>query len=243
MNDSDLYVLNIGSKKYSSWSLRVWLLMKVKKIPFRENIIPFVNIAGKREFNTETKRKILLVSKTMKVPSLGTQSTSISESLPILEYLNDDWPEKKLWPEDIFDRAAARMLAGALYSSFHQTKLYMPFVGDGRKRTKRLLANKGIRSELDILLNILPNMDKIVENRYLYGDFSIADAMLIPLLMRYYCYNIIIPNHLKSYIERAMSLPEIKDWIKGAQQEKEIIKEIEDIYIKFPQIASVKYKL
>ena len=217
--------------------------MNKKCISFNENIIPFVNVKNKREFSYETKKRISQISNTMKVPSLKSGNLCISESLPILEYLNEMHPEKKLWPADIYKRTMARMLAGALYSGFHNTILYLPFVGDGRKKCVKTEIKGKLKDELNILLNILPSMNKMTKHEYLYGDFSIADAMLIPFLIRYYSYGVQIPVQLDSYLEHIIFSPEVQSWMVVAQNECEVIKEIEDIYVNFPNRNSVEYKL
>lgn len=243
MNSTNNYVLNIGSKKYSSWSLRVWLLMKVKGIHFDENIIPFITALGKREFDNNTKLKIFSISKTGRVPSLSINNISISESLVILEYLNDSFPDLSLWPNDIYKRASARVLSGALYSGFHATKLSLPFVGDGRKKNTKTSLTGHLKNDLDILLNLLPDTLDTTNGKYIFDTFSIADAMLIPFLLRYYSYNIDIPDNLASYLEAVISSEPMQSWIAAAQEESEEIIEIEQIYTNFPKRASVEYKL
>lgn len=237
------YNLNIGSKRYSSWSLRVWLLMMMKDVAFDERLIPFINVQGKREFNDETKRNIASVSKTAKLPSLSNGSTTLSESLPILEFLNEAHPDKNLWPVSSDERAHARMLAGAIYSGFHGTKLALPFLGDGRRKENPSQLEGTLEAEMKILQAILLETNIGSSDRYLYGDFTIADAMLIPLLMRYRSYNVIVSQQMNSYIEFAWNSHALQKWIAEAQVESERIEDIEQIYSAFPKRAEVKYKL
>ena len=98
--------LVIGNKNYSSWSLRPWLAMQVAGIPFEEVII---------QLDTpETRANILKWSPAGRVPVLIDGDTTVWESLAILEYLAEKFPQRNIWPERIEERAMARAISAGI---------------------------------------------------------------------------------------------------------------------------------
>ena len=102
--------LIIGNKNYSSWSMRPWIAMKAAGIAFDEVVI---------SLNAEDfKARLLKVSGTGKVPTLIDGDIKVWESLAILEYLADKYPDKNLWPRDPAARAHARSFANEMHAGF-----------------------------------------------------------------------------------------------------------------------------
>src|SRR5262245_58023890 len=95
--------LIIGNKNYSSWSLRPWIAMKVAGIPFDEQVISLDA--------TDFKTRVTRFSGTGKVPVLIDGDVHVWESLAILEYLDEKFPQARLWPGDPQARAHARAVA------------------------------------------------------------------------------------------------------------------------------------
>jgi glutathione S-transferase len=102
--------LFIGNKCFSSWSLRAWIALKIHGIPFKETVI--------RLRQPETKANIRVLARSEKVPCLHHGSTVIWESLSILEYLAETFPELKFWPEERHARALARSISAEMHSGF-----------------------------------------------------------------------------------------------------------------------------
>jgi glutathione S-transferase len=101
--------LVIGNKNYSSWSMRPWLALRANNIDFEEVLIPlYTGEAG--------KKRILDVSRSGKVPVLIDGDVTIWDSLAIIEYLDERFPEKRLWPEDRAQRAHARSISAEMHS-------------------------------------------------------------------------------------------------------------------------------
>ena len=95
--------LVIGNKNYSSWSMRPWLALRANNIPFEETFIPlYTNVQADKE-------KILSFSHSGKVPALIDGDVTVWDSLAIIEYLAEKFPETRLWPEDRAARAHARL--------------------------------------------------------------------------------------------------------------------------------------
>jgi glutathione S-transferase len=108
--DMSELTLVIGNKNYSSWSLRPWIAMKTLGIDFRETMIPFDFEGG----NTAIKA----VSGSGKVPMLIDGDLKIWESLAILEYFAERFPERNVWPADAARRAVARSVASEMATGF-----------------------------------------------------------------------------------------------------------------------------
>src|SRR5205085_3794645 len=102
--------LIIGNKNYSSWSLRPWLAMKVAGIPFEEEVISLDA--------ADFKPRVSKISGSGKVPALDDGRVQVWESLAILEYLAEMFPQAGLWPRDAAARARARAIAAELHAGF-----------------------------------------------------------------------------------------------------------------------------
>ena len=96
--------LYIANKNYSSWSMRAWLVLEAFNIPYSETLIPY----DKEGHIGQFKKAVLTVNPNGKVPILLHDDFMVWDSLAISEYLADLFPEKKLWPENIQQRAKAR---------------------------------------------------------------------------------------------------------------------------------------
>jgi glutathione S-transferase len=92
--------LILGNKNYSSWSWRPWIAMKVAGLAFDEEVISL----NAPDF----KQRLLQVSGTGKVPTLIDGDIHVWESLAILEYVAEKFPQAKLWPADRSAHARAR---------------------------------------------------------------------------------------------------------------------------------------
>ena len=110
--------LFIGNKAYSSWSLRPWLLMRALNIPFEERIVPLY-VDGSRE-------KMLGEAPTGKVPVLRDGDLAVWDSLAIVEYLAETFPEKNIWPTEAAERARARSLCAEMHSGFQALRKNCP---------------------------------------------------------------------------------------------------------------------
>src|SRR5258708_33641828 len=102
--------LVIGNKNYSSWSFRPWIATKVANIPFDETVISL----NAPDF----KEHLLKISGTGRVPALVDGNVHVWESLAILEYLADTFPDRRLWPADPAARAHARAIASEMHAGF-----------------------------------------------------------------------------------------------------------------------------
>src|SRR6201747_298641 len=103
--------LVIGNKNYSSWSMRPWLALRANNIAFEEIFIPLYT--GEAD-----KQRILSFTHSGKVPALIDGDVTVWDSLAIIEYLAERFPEARLWPEDRTSRAHARSISAEMHSGF-----------------------------------------------------------------------------------------------------------------------------
>ena len=209
------YTLVLGTRDWSSWSLRPWLAMRAMGAPFEEIVI--------RLRQPESKDAILAHSHAGKVPVLKIAEAGrehvVWDSLAICETLAERHPEARLWPDDPAMRAEARAYACEMHSGFPDVRdqLSMDFVRrvptpELRDETKAQLARI-----IDAWTHALTRHSDA--NGFLFGRFSIADCMYAPVCSRFVTYGIETPRLVGEYIARMMALPAMRDWAKASQEE------------------------
>ncbi len=203
-------ILVIGNKNYSSWSLRPWIAMKVLGLEFDEKYIPL--------YGPGAKEQILLESPAGKVPILVDGATRVWDSLAILEYLAEKHP---LWPSGREARAAARTVSAEMHSGFTNLRNHMSM--NVRKRYPGKGRTPEVRAEIQ-RINAIWSQAK---GPFLFGEFSAADAMYAPVVLRFRTYDVKVDN--RAYYDRMLALPAMKDWIASAEREKESIPQF-DLY-------------
>src|SRR5262245_31282003 len=110
--------LIIGNKNYSSWSFGPWIAMKVAGIAFEEEVISLDA--------PDFKARVTRISGTGKVPALADGDIHVWESLAILDYLAEKFPEKRLWPAEPRPRALARAIAAEMHAGFVPLRRHCP---------------------------------------------------------------------------------------------------------------------
>lgn len=209
-----MLTLHIGDKNLSSWSLRPWLLLKQADIPFTENMIRF----GR----ADTRAQMLKQSPTGLVPCLVDGKTAVWDSLAIAEYVAESFPEKQLWPSDKAARAEARSISAEMHSGFSALRTVWPmnFARVGMKHIQPDAVRADIARVADIWEGARRRFGEASGGPFLYGKFSIADAMYAPVVSRFQTYG---PVHLPPLAEswRALmwALPAMREWGEGARAE------------------------
>jgi glutathione S-transferase len=213
--------LVVGNKNYSSWSLRPWLAMKVAGIAFEEQRIPL--------YGPESKQAILAYSPAGKVPCLVADAAggklSIWDSLAICEYLAEIQPT--LWPADPAARAVARSVSAEMHSGFQNLRTHMSM--NIRKRHP----GKGRTPEVFADIARIVAMWSDCRARfgtggpYLFGRFSIADAMYAPVVLRFGTYEVELPGACRAYADAIVALPAMQEWIAAAKAETETLPQFE----------------
>ena len=207
-------VLVIGNKAYSSWSLRPWLLMKQAGIGFEEIRLSL--------YEDGAKQKILQHSATGKVPVLKDGGLTIWDSLAICEYLAEQYPEKRLWPSDSAARAHARSISAEMHSGFINLRSQMPMNVrreiSGRANTSEVVADV---ARIEMIWNDCRSRHG-ARGAFLFGAFSIADAMYAPVVSRLRTYGVPLAAEAGKYAASIHALPAMQEWIAGANAETEV---------------------
>lgn len=201
-------LLIIGNKRYSSWSLRPWVLMKHFNIPFEEKLIPLDQ--------PQTGVEIHRFSPSGKVPALVDGETTVWESLAIAEYLNEKFPEKGMWPSNLKEKALARSIANEMHAGFQTMRTLMPH--DLRKQAENFDWSPAL-SDIGRVKKIWASCLQASGGPFLFGDFSIADAMYAPVVNRFVSYGVPLASEEKRYVHAIRSLPSHKEWIDQALSE------------------------
>jgi glutathione S-transferase len=207
-------ILVIGNKAYSSWSMRPWLLMKQSGIPFEEVRLSL--------YAEGAKQNILRHSPTGKVPVLNDGGLTIWDSLAICEYLAEKYPHMRLWPADVKWRAHARAISAEMHSGFAHLRTQMPM--NVRREIPGRTRTPEVSAEVARIEAIWNQCRKEYGSRgaFLFGDFSIADAMYAPVVSRLHTYRVTLDGLAAQYASAIHALPAMLEWIAGARAETEV---------------------
>jgi len=203
--------LVIGNKNYSSWSLRPWMALSMAHIPFDETIIPLNR--------PQTKKLITEHSGAGKVPVLRHGKLTIWESLAILEYLAEIFPDKKLWPEGKAARAAARSAASEMHCGFAALRSACPMNLHRSRRTIQL--SDMVKADIARIDTLWRDCRRAYGKKgsFLFGGFGNADAMFAPVVTRFDTYDIKVSPESRAYVDAVLATPAFQAWKAAALQE------------------------
>ena len=212
MSDLHLY---IGNKNYSSWSLRAWLALKQTGAAFAETVIPLY-----RDDSTAT---LAQYSPSGRVPVLQHRDRAIWESLAIGEYLAELFPEAGLWPQEPYARAVARAVSNEMHAGFTALRTYLPMDmrARGRQHAGGQVVAQDVRRIVDLWSDCRQRFGK--QGSFLFGAYSLADAMYAPVVSRFITYGISVEGQAARYLEAAWSWPALQVWAEAAQAEPWVI--------------------
>lgn len=205
--------LVIGSKRWSSWSLRPWIALKEARIPFKEIIIPLRQ--------PDTHALILEYSPAGKVPILIDRHDIIWESLAILDYLALRYPEAGLWPHDLSATACARSIAAEMHAGFADLRRELPMDVASILPTPPL--SPQARADVDRVQAIWCDARTRFggSGPFLFGRFSNADSMFAPVATRFRTYQLELDPICRSYMQTLLCLPSMIDWYRAGANEIE----------------------
>lgn len=204
--------LILGNKNYSSWSLRPWIAMRHAEIDFDEMVIPLYE-PGSRE-------KILSHSPSGKVPCLIDGGVTVWESLAILDYLADKFPEKNLWPADQKARGLARAVSAEMHAGFGPLRQHCP-MNMRRDPAKKRELTPDVEKDVARIEAIWNECRGKFGSGgdFLFGAFSNADAMYAPVVSRFATYGISVGPAARAYMDAVMALPAWREWEKAGRAE------------------------
>ena len=202
--------LYIGNKKYSSWSLRPWLVLKHFAIPFTEQVIPLDL--------PETRGQIEVVSPSGRVPTLVHEGRTIWESLAICEYVAELHPELALWPISRSERALARSISHEMHAGFRDLRENCPM--KVTEIFKGFQARPGAIADIQRIDRLWRDALEKSGGPFLFGRFTIADAMYAPVAFRIRSYELPISSIGSRYVKNLLEHPGMRQWQTEAEKEK-----------------------
>ncbi|MEM9330194.1 MAG: glutathione S-transferase family protein [Pseudomonadota bacterium] len=205
--------LFIGNKNYSSWSFRPWLGMKMQDIAFEEVLIPFEDEIGNPKFKE--------FSPTGKVPCLTDGDLTVWESLAILEYVADKFPQKEFWPHDIQKRAVARAVAHEMHGGFSALRSECPM--NMRRKHEAIQVSESVRKDVSRIEELWDQCLQMSGGPFLFGSFTNADAMFAPVVNRLEIYVLSKADSVLRYTESMKGLTHWIEWDKAGRQEPWIV--------------------
>ncbi|MDK9694855.1 MAG: glutathione S-transferase family protein [Siculibacillus sp.] len=207
--------LVIGNKRYSSWSLRPWLLMTHFGIPFEE--VPV--LLDTPDF----KPTVMRYSASGKVPCLVDGDIHVHETLAIVEFLAESFPDLAIWPRDRAARALARALSNEMHAGFTGLRAACPM----NLRRRFAFKDRGPAAAADVTRIVAAWRDARArfgaEGPFLFGAFTAADAMFAPVVTRLDTYSWPVAADTRAYMDAVLTLPAFLAWKAGADAETEIV--------------------
>lgn len=214
--------LVIGNKNYSSWSMRPWLALRANNIAFEEVFIPLYT-------GDADKQRILGFSRAGKVPTLIDGDVTVWDSLAIIEYLAERFPEAGLWPEHRADRAHARSISAEMHSGFMALRNECPM--NLHRPVREVALSQDARANIARIQETWLDCRERHGRRgpFLFGSFGAADAMFAPVVYRFRSYAIEVAPKVQAYMDAVLALPAVEEWTQAGLAETLLIDRIEAI--------------
>ncbi len=220
--------LVIGNKNYSSWSLRPWIALKTARIAFDETVIPI--------YRPDSKDKLLACSPAGRVPVLLDGDVRVWDSLAILEYLAERFPDAALWPSAPAARAHARAIAAEMHAGFLPLRRHLPM------NVWRPVQKRHLTSDAAANVKRIDAMWSDCRTRFgrggpfLFGRFTAADAMYAPVVSRFHTYAVDVSPAVRAYMEAVMAQPAWHEWTAGALSEEWVLGDFE---VDWPEVRRI----
>nr|WP_086939794.1 glutathione S-transferase family protein [Thaumasiovibrio occultus] len=218
--------LYIANQNYSSWSLRAWL--------------PFAQLGLDAEiiklplFTDTFYQTLASVTPAAKVPVLIDDECQVWDSLAILEYLNECHLDGKAWPQAVNARAKARALACEMHSGFMALRNEMPM---NCRATRDIALSPAALADIRRIDDIWSEQMKAYPGQWLFGEWSMVDAMYAPVALRCRTYQIALSDAATQYQQRVLHSPAILRWLAEAASETDIVPEDEAGTPVFPEVG------
>ena len=210
------FTLVLGSKNYSSWSMRAWLLLRFAGTPFEERVIDLYTARSRDEVRA-------LGGQTGLVPVLINGDTTIWDTLAITEYLYESYPA--IWPESRRLRARGRSLSGEVHSSLNFMRNAMPMNTRGRNRMANITPE--VAADLRRVREIWDTCLDEFGGPWLLGGFCAADIMFAPVVTRFQTYGVAVTGHAREYYESLLGHPLVIEWLDCGKAENLVLEQFE----------------
>jgi glutathione S-transferase len=206
---SDL-TLVIGNKNYSSWSLRPWILMRHLGLTFQERLIPLYQPGAQVELGKHCPGG--------KVPVLQQGDMRVWESLAICEHVAE--LVGRGWPKDLEARAMARSICAEMHAGFFELRNAWPM--NARARNRRVPMTPKVQADVDRVERIWSECRSRFGaggGLWLFGEYSVADAMFAPVVLRFNTYGEGFSDNTRAYMATALEDPPMQEWIAAGEKE------------------------
>jgi glutathione S-transferase len=204
--------LVVANKRYSSWSLRPWLVMTHFALPFHE-VGVLLDTPG-------SKASILAWSPSGRVPCLVDGDIRVWETLAIIEYLAETHPDLPIWPRDRAARAEARAIAAEMHAGFQALRSACP-MNLGRRFDWKPRGGAAAAADVARIVDLWRNARtrSAGTGPFLFGEFSAADAMYAPVVTRLDTYSWPLDPDTRAYVDAVLGLPAFRTWKAAADLE------------------------
>jgi glutathione S-transferase len=211
--------LTIANKNYSSWSLRAWLHLKNSGIAFEERRVPL--------YTTEWDSLIASRSPSGRLPALRDGDVAVWDSWAIIEYARSKFPGAVGWPAGERARAAALSVGAEMHSGFMALRGEMPL--NCRRRIPGLIFSQEAQEDVARVKEIWRECRREfgADGPWLFGGFTVADVMYAPVALRFQTYGVVLEGPLEAYAGAVLALPEVREWVAGAEAESEVLEAYE----------------
>jgi len=208
-----MLTLLVGNKNYSSWSLRAWIMLRHAGLEFDELLVPLDQpgtAAAIRAFNPAGL-----------VPALRHDGLLVWESLAICEYACE--LSGRGLPADPAARALARSVSAEMHAGFRPLRKLWPM--NARALGRRTAEPPGLLADvarIDQLWNECRARHG-AGGPWLLGDYSLADAMYAPVVLRLRTYGARVSPVAQAYMEAVLADPAMQDWLAAAAAEPWVV--------------------
>lgn len=213
-------ILIIGNKRYSSWSLRPWLLLRENGVEFREERVSLYQGAYKAE--------LLRRSPAGKVPILLDDDVTVWDSLAICEYAAERFELAHGWPRDRRARALARSICAEMHAGFPALRTTCSM--NVARAPSPVLMSEAALADASRVLSLWSDALARSGGPFLFGDFSIADAFYAPVAIRFDRYALLADREepaARAWVDRVLALPAMRAWVDAGRAETDLLPQFE----------------
>ena len=203
------YTLIVGTRNWSSWSLRPFVALKAAGQVFET-----VDIRLRQTEAPTTREQILKHSPAGKVPVLKIEENgktlTVWDSLAICETIAERHPEAGLWPDDASARAIARSYSCEMHSGFPDVRDQLSMDFANKQPLPEL--REDTRSQVARIIAAWSDALATYKGDFLFGRLSVADCMYAPVVSRFETYGVEVPAPVRAYMDRVLALPAMREW-------------------------------
>ena len=202
-------VLTIGNQNYSSWSLRPWMLMKHLGLAFSARVLPLDT--------PDFASTVAAISPTRRVPVLRHGELLIWDSLAICEYACE--LAGRGWPSERAARAVARSVCAEMHSGFGSLRSQWPM--NARAQGRRTPPDPERDADVTRIEEIWTDCRRRfgADGPWLFGEYSVADAMYAPVVLRFRTYGASLAEPSKAYMATVLEDAHLRAWLAAAAAE------------------------